>query len=741
MQGVNPEALEFALSKIDEGFVFESFAQSFLSAILGYTFLPVGGLHDKGIDGLEHTFQRNGNSKQIYQISIQKSVEAKINDTFKALKDNNIIYDSLILVTNQNVTNKDTLIDKFYDEFAKNLRIFDIKWFSTNVNQNQSAINAYHTFVENNIHEFNKPSKSFYVGNIVDDPRLFVYLKHQWDENKNTLKLNSILADTLILFALEGTDPDKKIFRTSDEIRKAIKNYIKFDPKLLYPIIDERLVALSKKPRKIQFHLQSNAYCLPYETRLAITERNIINEKLYENFKNSTENNLKKYLSNSRIVVKEPLALIDKIINKIYYQQGLDFANFILQGDSEKSFEKDLPSIISNVVDESAVVVKNREAVKNALMITIREIVYNGTAEQKTFLRNLSNTYMMLFLLQCDPKIATYFNSLASKLKVYVCNSLIIPALSEFYLESYNRRHWNLLKGSQNAGVTLIVNDTILKELVSHFRRIITVYDDIYKDKEEIYLNNEFQALYVDEILIRAYFYAKLKNQVSNFAEFIDNFVSPSLYNAESSLAEWLNHEFGIVYQSDESLGVEIDRAEFNLLTAELTKEKKNETLAKRDSKLILTINRLRAVRNETGSNSIIGYKTWWLSKDTLTQKSVEKVFGDKYNISCYLRPDFLYNYISLAPTKTEVDSTYEEIFPSLIGVNISFNLPSDIMKVIQSRIAEHSKKNPARLKSALKEMGEKLKLDSTMRNKVKLESFLDSLLKTKPRSMRKSNK
>lgn len=71
MQGVNPQAFEFAVSKIDEGFVFESFANSFIGAVLGYDFLPIGGIHDKGIDGLEHSFYRKGYTRQIYQTSIQ----------------------------------------------------------------------------------------------------------------------------------------------------------------------------------------------------------------------------------------------------------------------------------------------------------------------------------------------------------------------------------------------------------------------------------------------------------------------------------------------------------------------------------------------------------------------------------------------------------------------------------------------------------------------------------------------
>ncbi len=54
MSGIDPEAMRYALKKIKDGFIFESFAQEFLSQKLGYEFIPAGGIKDRGIDGLEH---------------------------------------------------------------------------------------------------------------------------------------------------------------------------------------------------------------------------------------------------------------------------------------------------------------------------------------------------------------------------------------------------------------------------------------------------------------------------------------------------------------------------------------------------------------------------------------------------------------------------------------------------------------------------------------------------------------
>ena len=724
MLGVDPRTFRLAISQIQDGMIFEEFANSFLSAVLGYQFIPVGGTKDRGIDGLQYLYHREKYNRRIFQSSIEKNAKSKIIRTLKTLSDNGLSCEVFTYVTNQRVRNLDVIIDEVYDLFNINIRIYDSEWFAVRVNESGATINAYSTFVDSYLHEFRRPEKEFYVANLVGDPTLYVYLKQQWTENKDKLKLNQILADTLILFALEGTDPDENKFRTRNEINEVISKHIKYDIKLLDDVVSERLVYLAKKPNnKINFHKNISGYCLPYETRLQLKEKQMSNLALYNAFREQTSVILVRHLSSSSISVHNPIKLIDQTINKLFYDQGLEFADFINHGETRGTFEQDLPDLISRVVEDSSVISKNKEPVKNALLTTIRAIVYNGTVEQKEFLKSLSNTYMMLFLLQCEPKVATYFKSLASKLNVYVGNSIIVPALSEYYLEPRNRRQSNLLKGSHRAGVKMFVNESIIKELVGHFRKIVKVFNTEYKEYEEIYLENEQTVEYVPEILIRAYFYARQRGQVNTFDEYIETFLSLSFYDAEASMSEWLKHEFGIKFQHSDSLDLNLNNNEINKLTEALTPVRANKLTARNDAQLILTVFGLRKLNNEIGTGSIFGYRTWWLSKDMQTQRKVNEVF-DKYQVSCYLRPDFLRNYISLAPSRQEVDKLYDDMFPSLVGVNISARLPNAVVKCVNSYIHEYAKKNPARVKASLREMGEKLKIDPSSVDSGYLRAF-----------------
>jgi hypothetical protein len=730
MSEINVDAFKYALSIVNDGWIFENFAQSFLSSVFNYEFMPAGGSKDKGIDGLSHVFYRKGFIKQIYQISTEKDCIGKIKRSIEALNDNKIKYDKLTYVTNREIKNKDSIIDKVLDSQYVNIRIFDLTWFTANLNSSEGTRNAFLTYIKSNMHEYNQVGKSYIVSGMDTDSRIFVFLRQQLESKGNHYQIDDLLADSLILFALEGTDPDKKIFRSVQEVKQAIKNYVKFDPKLLEITINRRLQALTTKPRKIKFHAPQG-YCLPYETRLEITQRNLVDHEMQSKFYEQTGEIIKKYLKEKNTVIKDLTKLIDEIIHKIFYQQGLEFSNFVLHGDSKKVIDKDLQETINLAVDESIVIEKNKEIVKTALQISIREIVYHGTAEQRRYLKSLSNTYMMMFLLQWNPQVALYFEKMASNLKIFVCTSIIIPALSEYYLDEENKRHWNLLKASQAVGIKLYISDPIIDELISHLNMIKNKYKNLFVINEDIYLQSELETLYIDEIMIRAYFHAKARKKVDSFNDFLNNFCDPSIKNVKEELIDYLSSEFGIEYKSNESLKFSLNMEEVEALSNKLVKQGKAHQKAQTDSKIILSIFKQREINNEISNNGIFGYKTWWLSKDTSTYKAVHSIFKNKYQISCYMRPDFLYNHIALAPKKSEIDVMYKQIFPSLIGVNLSFHLPKEVTDYVQQVIAEHSSKNPSRVKAIIRQLSEKLKSDPSCRNVNTVKLFLDEQLKS----------
>ncbi|UCC79862.1 MAG: hypothetical protein JSW64_00475 [Candidatus Zixiibacteriota bacterium] len=709
---VDPEAFEIAIGKISDGFIFEKFALPFMGQVLGDSFIPVAGLKDKGIDAFKNIYARKSNNKFIYQLSIEKWARSKIEKSIEKLVNNNIDFDMFIYATNKKVKDIEVITEQLLTVYQKAIRIYDLRWFANNINFSEGTIKVYYSYVSKYLNEYNLPGRAISIDDHVSDPRLFVFLSQQWDYNKGNYDLLTNLVDTLILYVLEGTDPDKKLFKSIDEIKIEISNLIKSDIAKFSTKINERLGVLSKKSRKIQFHKKVKGYCLPYQTRLSIQQRNIMDLNAYDNFIESLDKTLKLHLRKEKIRVGDCKKLIMDTFHSLFYQQGLEFSNFILRGVNRDTFEGNIVEIIDRTIDKSPVVEKNKEKVKYVLIDTIRQIVYKGSETQKHYLKRLSNTYMLLFLVQCEPKIVSYFNILASKLKVYVGTSVIIPALSEIFLDQYNRRHWNLLKLSNEAGVSLIVNEGIIEELVVHFRLAKDLYFNTYRENERYFLKDKKAIYLIDEILIRSYFYAKIEGKVENFDHYMNRFINPDLTNAYENIIDWLKNTFGISYVSDKSISINIDKEEFESISRFLTIKGKHYKAAEIDAKLVLTIYALREHYNETDSAGVFGYRTWWLSKDIITQTAVTEIFGHKYKVNCYLRPDFLNNYLCLTPTRSCVDKTYEELFPSLLGTRLGYHLPAEVHETINKKILLHDSLDPARKTAIIRDLAEQLKVD-----------------------------
>jgi hypothetical protein len=727
MNKIDIVAFEYALSITDDGTVFEKFALAFLSAVMGYDFMPAGGAKDRGIDGLQSLFDRKGFDTQKYQVSTEKDTEGKMVASLEKLRKNKIRFDTFRYITNREVKNRDLLCDGLSAKYKRSVAIFDLKWFAANILHSEATVNAYRTYILSNLHEFALPGRSNIVSNLNSDSRLFVFLRQQLDYSSEKPQIDQLLADSLIIMSLEDTDPDKGIFKAINEIKDSIRKLVKFDFKSIELLIEDRAQFLSQKPnRRIVYHSKANAYCLPFETRLQIQERNIRDQQLLDVFYQQTSERMNNYLKIKEVSIRNAIDILRDVVFRIFYQQGLEFASFILDAETHDTIEKELIDVVNSAVDESSIVLKNRELVKSALLMTIRDLVYNGTKEQKDFLKALSNSYMMMFMLHWDPKISTFFHTMANNLKIFVCTSLIIPALSEYYLDPHNRRHWNILQLANKAGVKLYVTEGIISELCSHFRMIMKLYHDDYSRTEDVLTGDESQIYYVNEILIRAYFYAKIRGHVYNFKDFIENFVDPDLKSLESDLVEFLKEQFGISFLPSKSLAIQLDAHEQELVLERLKDQKSHIVKARTDVNTILTVYKLREKNNETAEASIFGYRTWWLSKDVNTYRAVTSVLSDKYPESCYIRPDFLYNYIALTPHPAEVEEAYRNLFPGLIGVNISFHLPSEIADYVRRRMQEFKSKNPGRANAILRRLTEKLKSDPNLRTKGYVEQYLE---------------
>lgn len=730
MDTIDLRAFDYIFSRITDGFLFERFAQSLLSLVVGVEFVPLGGVKDRALDGLDHSWSQRDELTTVYQISIQADSRTKILNTITALKKYGIKADRLFYVTNQEIREQDKLMEDVYKDHKIILQCRPIGWLRANVRQSEATVRLYAEFIRDNAHQLPIAGPEIVVKDYAADPRVFVFLRQQLDSQVKDSGLRNLLVDSLILYGLEGTDPDKNLLRSRDEILATIKKVIKFPIDQIQGLVAKRLDHLSSNPRQINYHGKENKYCLPYETRLRLDQLYIRDSALSDTFTKMTEKRLSSYLDLHKVTVSRPERLLSQTINQIFQKQGLDFSDFVLHQKDPKAVESRLPEVIESVLESSGVPPTIRLKTALALQGTIREIIYHGSEEELEYLQKLSRTYMLLFMVQCEPHVCSYFDSLAAQLKVFVCNSILVPALSEIGLPSENRRHWNLLLHARNAGVNLFVNKVTVEELLMHIRGSVQAYDEEYKALESFY-TDESTLPYVQHILIRAYLYSKGHDGELSFDEFIDQFVSPRAPSAVmfQELVSFLRDEFKVAFIDDRALGVEVDRDDLEALNTELKKTKRSSQQAENDARTILSIYAMRERDNESGAAGIFGFKTWWLSKDTLTFRAVSTCFKDKHLVSCYLRPDFLLNYIALSARRGQATKVFDQMFPTLIGVSLSHHVSKELSHGVHEAIDKHRALSPSRVRAIMGSLSTQLMTDGCPKG-ARLEEFLEEEFK-----------
>ena len=105
------------------------------------------------------------------------------------------------------------------------------------------------------------------------------------------------------------------------------------------------------------------------------------------------------------------------------------------------------------------------------------------------------------------------------------------------------------------------------------------------------------------------------------------------------------------------------------------------------------------------------GFRTWWLTHEANVLK-VTKNLVQQHGSPYIIRPEFILNFIAFSPTMEEVRQSYNNIFPTLLGVKMSNRMREDIYHDVLNRIRETYGMDDARVKSKLIELSNQLKGD-----------------------------
>lgn len=719
---VHPDLVWIALDKAT-GYQFEAFTQDFYSALSGARYVPLGGMKDGGADGfLEPGLsQEQGQTTMFLQASVETDFRSKIRSTIRRLKEFGREPEELIYITSQKVRHIDREERELARELNATIRIKDAAYIVAHINDSQATRLSY-THHLSHLTAFLKSvgaSTLIAPSSHVKSPAVYVFLEQELARRGGDTRLVDAVTDSLILWALEGTDPDAQLFMTRDDILERIGREIPATQQIVSSRVDKRLNYLASKRypggRQINWHKKANTYVLPYATRSRIEDENRADEALRVDVLNSLYSRAEA-INRGRLEPSD-LRLASEVglrsLQRTFEQEGLEFAHFLEdEGGGENVTVTDS---IRTVLTESGVSGARGIAVGELVFEVLRKVLYDSVEVERAYLGKLSRTYTLLFTLNTEPRLIEYFQELTGELNLYVGADLLVRALSERYVPDDNQFTRRTLLMAKRLGAKLVLTDPILEEVVGNLRAADYEFRNHFEAIEAHV--NDLMARNASKIMVRAYFYARLdpdrQNRPTSWPSFISQFCRfEDLHrpSAIDQLRRYLQLTYGLQYDSEGDLEAIVDQRDLQALTDSLVTVKSNETLARHDALMALAIYARRRQRREKSSVKEFGYETWWLTGESAILRYTRDLVRENHGARYIMRPDFLMNFLTLAPNVEEARRTLGHVFPSVLGIRLSRRMKEETFKQVMGRVKEASEFEDARRAAAIAEASDRLK-------------------------------
>jgi len=719
---ISSDLAEISLEHAD-GTGFERFFHDFYSALEGPNFVPLGGYHDGGADGMIVDCSVNQEDERSFaQASVQADYRAKIRQTVKRLREFGRDPKSLLYATSRIVGPIDKVEDGLSDELGLRVRIRDRKYIVSHINDNDGTRAAFNNHLVRFVAFLKDPGTARIISRSAEvyHPEVFVFLRQEIDQRSGNASLIEAVTDSLILWALEGTDPDLERFMTKNEILEKILDVLPTAKAFIAGTMTHRLDALYSRKntdgRQIRYYTDGDRWCLPFDTRVIVEQENIRDEALRVRVVNGFAQRCRDIFEDQ--FTDEEIDSISKLcmraVEFTFQKEGMKFSTYILSED-EVSEYPEISDRVDDAFAELDMTNLNEAQSKDACFTILRKCLYYSSEEERILFNKMSRTYSLLFALKTEPRIVEYFQAMTGDFYLYVGTDILVRALSEIYLREEDQMTTNLLKMLADAGATLVLAEPVLNEINSHLK---VTSDDYYADFYEVEKYMTFEhARNAERILIRSYYYAKFtpatERQPRHWKDFIQQFCNPEKVGTSSTMEEvrgYFQNRFRMAYVDSREMSEPVNQLHVHRLTKKIIERtNKGHLLAEHDALMVQTVYEKRREHGEHATATHFGYRTWWLTQETAIRQATKELVREK--AAPYLmRPEFLINFISLAPSMSEVRRIYDSIFPTLLGIKLSGRMKETVYKEMLKQVVELNRVDEARAKSMMATMADELK-------------------------------
>ena len=717
MKTVNLELIKTALEKVS-GDHFEQFANAAFADLIGPDFIPLGGHHDWGADGLLSTVTSSKRPHVFYQFSVEEDFRGKIRKTVARLREVGRDVNTLYYATSRVIPRPDIAENELGDELKVIVRLRDGSYLANQVNSSPSILAAYDTYLAPSLAYLSDLQSSPLLAE--DDAKInsavYVFLRNELESRESGGAAEG-LADGLIIWALRETGATEGRFLTQIEILTQIEKDVPGVASVLKEVIPHRLKALSRIPqqkqRPVRHHAQGDNYCLSFDLRSKIQNENLQAEALKREVFSIYRIRI---LSHSAYATDAFIATVSKVslgtIQRCLEKEGIEFAAFLCGHSQEPTPVK---RWIEECLLEEKVGQSDYNTVYKSVEFVLHAALHTPSKEERLLYSRVASVYTILFCLRTEPKLIQYFERMAGHFRFYVGADVLVCALAERFMDSEQKFFTNALQLVRASGGKMVLTEPVLEEVQHHIVAVDQEFRNHYMDCEEAITENNLEI--VNRPLIRAYFQGKLsspQHSPKNWPQFLNNYCDPRAINTDKGkeeLRKYLMTQIGLEFENRKLIEEDCKARDVKKLATLLQPYKKKTQLAWNDALMANLVYVRRTQGKEADDISGFGIRTWWLTNEVAITGFTKDLVG-KEGTSYLMRPDFMLNFLTLLPKKQQAKAIFETLFPSLLGVHLARDHSPGHVERLHKYLDEIKAVDPARRRVLVAQKSDQLKAD-----------------------------
>ena len=616
----------------------------------------------------------------VVQYSVANDWDAKIRATIGRLKDTMPATRALIYVTNQIIgPDADDLVKKVRRDNQISLDIRDRNWFiDRELTYAQRAIASEelaHKFVDpllvkRGVRSFVSPALS------EDDARVaLVHLALEGEDRHSGKGWTRSCFEALVLSALHDTSNDDRMEK-SEIIDRAHMLLPAGDETQISQQVEGALTRLSRRNGPVK--VRGGSYALSYSESEALQNRlasfalqeEALKRELVAVVKVSAPRLEAELDSDGWLAVAESLRLGLEVV---LLARGEEFALAVTTGEIHQANARDVLAEVASSVHSSAAGLTDEE-----VTAAIIEILDRPSLNLKNHLRRLADAYTMYAFLRQTPDVQKAVLTIFSGGDLWLDTSVILPLFAETLLDDPSeRRYTTILKAAIDAGLKLYVTKGVVDEVESHLNlSLVCARTDTSTWRSQIPF---VFAAYTLSGRGRSQFASWLeqfrgqKRPIDDICEYLADIhcidlrsLEEQADSAEPDLRAAVQEIWYAAHERRRGLNDEMDP---------LTMHK----LVSHDVENCLGVIQLR----QATAGSPMGYHQWYLTLDKTAwslKVEVTRRLGRNSPDSPALSPDFMTQYLRLAPVRTAVERDLWANLPVLTDISRYEFIPKELI-------------------------------------------------------------